>query len=694
MNRDVLSIISPVEQVVAICPKTTVANLSESSTVVVNGRSVLIGDYLARYPASEFVHTDSELARAERLRESIDRTTSLDFCLILLDSDYSLELKKKVAAELDELLSNRSNLDYVLDILLSQSLPKNIDLQSLKKSIQSVGKVSGLLDLLDEATDRVDFALQAWSSVCFHPMVKKQDLDVLRGRFIASGIWRRAVVDLWSQSLVEENEGELILSSSSIIDPRIVKAFLSDFKSHLPTGTASRPNEVPIVESVSDQGFVDQFHERRTPVARFNANAEQDRAVREVEAIARLFTDGKDEQAYEYLESLIDRQSSQLNHSYLVKSLCNIATQCVTGGRSDAASECLRRAAEYHNGVDARLFVQMGNLFKELRRFEEATNCFRRAMTLASGRNAHELIMREFARLKASQGNYREALDVLDQLSDAALSPETQTSRATILRKMGLWRSARKIYEAVWSQYETHQSFAGLAEVNRQTGRWNKAIRKYDWILNTLDVDERSRKIYLLAQSSLYKVSGNFPESKGILDSLYVKFSNDPSVELALAKVLRLQGETNRADYLFSKARDRMHFTEQLAARLYETALIPKSQDVNSRSPLKDVMPEYASLSFCDALLRKIISGHLDEIDLDSLPTSTDTYKLHSDFKSVLSYHARIALGVETNPKGDATVNRIRKRGVFELKSAVLALDRRDLTTATAMEQSMCLKIA
>jgi hypothetical protein len=153
-------------------------------------------------------------------------------------------------------------------------------------------------------------------------------------------------------------------------------------------------------------------------------------------------------------------------------------------------------------------------------------------------------------------------------------------------------------------------------------------------------------------------------------------------------------GDLKQSDYFFRQSHERLNQTERLATRLYETALLSKGDFSNVDLPSEATMPEFVSLTFCDNILRKIIASRVDEVDLAHWPKTVDAYKLHSDFKSVLGYHVRLALGTRPNPKGDQVLNRLRKRGLLELKTAVRALDNNDFDSAIAMEQQMCLKIA
>jgi tetratricopeptide (TPR) repeat protein len=424
---------------------------------------------------------------------------------------------------------------------------------------------------------------------------------------------------------------------------------------------------------------------------------EQQRAVAEVDKIAELFLEDRDETAVQYRNELVERQANHSDHSHLVKSLCHIASKCSDGGRNDAAFECLNVALQYENGVDSRLFVQLGNLFKDLRRFENATECFRNALRSADSSSDRDLINRELARLLVARGEYPEALRAFRELSDIDVAPESRTSLATLHRKMGHFADARRIYNDVWSNYRSHQAFSGLAEVNRQSGRIDKAIRKYRFLLQRPEIESRSRKVYTMALSSLLCTSGSLDAAENVLQPLLQTHRNDASVQLAMAKIFRLRGDLKQADTLYESARFRIEETERWASQLYETARMAvctanEIRTVEQPGPCVS-LPEYQTLSECNSLLRRILRRDWDGYQPPAAP-STGPFKIHSDFSSVLRYHTKLLIGGPFSLIDQHRVNRIRRRGLVPLRAAVRALDSSDFDAAIQYECEMCLKAA
>lgn len=696
MRQNSLGAVSPRDQRIAAFTHVGSATSLEQPTVMLDGRTVTAGDYLARFPATEFVTYTHKDDLASALGTARDRSCTLDFCIMLFDPDLSLRLKQRAAEELDELLSSDVNRTYALDILLSNPLPKDTDFESAKAATDKSGEAYRVICLLEESRERAEFVFTAWLSVRKHPVIAQIGEQHVRGKLILSGVFRRAATELTTKSRMQEHGGALALDTQQHLDARIVNAFLNQYKTKLPEGvpTAGSRDEVlrePLAEAKYEG--IQQAVRIELRSVRGNSTAKQERAVGEVETIARLYQEGKDQNARKYRDELIARQSTENDHSHLVKSLCNIASKCTIGGRYDAAAECLTDAVRYDKGVDSRLFVQLSNLFKDLQKFEEATDCLHKAERLAKDTSERDLINRELARLLVAKGEYREALEAFRRLSDITSAAKSRTSMATLLRKMGDLSASRSIFEEIWHEHKTYQSFAGLAEVNRQTGRLDKAIKKYSWLLTEMEIDDRSSKVYRMSQSSLCRAIGNLDASRLILEQLQSDYKLDASIQLEMAKVLRLIGDSVRSEEFYRSSFSRLHETDQLAAQLYQTALMTREAAATSQNVPVVVLPEFQTLSHCNVVLRRIIEGNLDALRDIPAPV-VNPFRIHADFDAVLRYHCDILLGKDVSPVGDVRVNRIRKRGLADLKMTVRALDRRDFDSALHFEQRMCLSVA
>ena len=699
MTRTMIGMISPRDGRAAVVDPASTSDGRPS--VEVNGQTIDLSDYLARFPTTGFAKVDDQEQLQQQLEIATEQSHTLDFTLMLLDAELSRDLRRDIAGELDCLLKSHRNREYVLDVVLGHPVTDVSLLHAAAGVARGFQQTSELIAMIADCQERVRHALNAWLAIREDPLVRQTGEARVHGGLLRTGLWRRLVCDCVTQADVDRTKGELAVSARDEIDARIVQRFADAYSHELPQGDhpAARPTGKRRVSSNGEAGedfSADEVGVSGTGLTTARpSHVLRERAKREVEKIAELFVKGSDHQARKFLDQLVSRQAQENDHSHLVKSLCNVASRCTDGGRHEIALSCLREAVKYRNGVDFPLYMQMSNLFKELRQFERATECLNRAHEHAKTREDVDSLHREFSRLLTEQGRYERALKSFEQLSDIDTSPHSRTSMARVLRKLGRLTEARKIYESVWTSVQGYyQAFAGLAEVNRQTGRLGKAISKYHFLIRQVDIEDRQSKVYRSALSSLYRASGNFEESRSILEALLRQFPHDAELKLSLAKVLRLLGEADEADELYQWSFGKLRETEKLAAILYETAIVGDRGDVNP-TPSEDlaVLPEFGELATCNSMLRYILAGDPNKA-LNKETPRIRAYRQHADFCAVLRYHARRMIDAGCDPKSDVAVNRLRKRGYREMRRAVRAIDCGELNRAFECERRICLAIA
>lgn len=229
-------LISPRDNRTAVIENPGSANTHTQATVMLDGHVVNLGDYLARFPATEFVAADSVDDAAAALTAATDRSYTIDFLLMLFDRELSTSLKRRAADELDELLECEANRNYVLDIVLSQPLPNDTDFNAAKLLGRKNGATQQLVGVLQATRQRAEFAFHAWLAIRKHPMVTQFGSQLVRAKLIQSGTIRKVVMEVTTRQLADKLRGSVAMAAQSHLDGRIVVAFLSEYQSLLPEG--------------------------------------------------------------------------------------------------------------------------------------------------------------------------------------------------------------------------------------------------------------------------------------------------------------------------------------------------------------------------------------------------------------------------------------------------------------------------
>jgi len=415
-----------------------------------------------------------------------------------------------------------------------------------------------------------------------------------------------------------------------------------------------------------------------------------------------LFAEGKDLQAQQYLDELIDRQTTNArDRSYAVISLCNIANRCSTAGRRDVGFACLTRAVELPHGLDAILYLQIGNEFRSIREFDKAIACYEKAKAIDDGSKA-DSIRDEIIRVSVAKGEYERALEQYLTIDEFNFLPSTHTSLGTLYRKMGSLADARQCY---WKVIKGHHDFnhvakIGLAETAKQSGNLRQAFRLYNDVLRTENIailDQGAHRVYELGRGHLYRLTGQFEKAVIAMNGLLSQFPLDHEIHFQLAKNYSLMGKDALADVHIKQAS--APDLSGIAAELYAIAMhgvsisICPSMKDSSKIRIADYMPEDRGLASCKLALASIVSSDFESA-VNILRNAHYVDKLHQDFGTVLSFHALKQLNSNFDYRRVQAIGRIAKRGYRPLRESVIAIAEGNYDVAIKKERRLCLLVA
>ena len=661
------------------------------------GRTIPVCNYISRFPDTTAVRVSDPQEALQYLSDHQDRSLALDFALLLLDREVSVETRLKIAHELDELLSAKDCIEYVLDIVLAQPLPDSADCRGAEEIANSFIRVRSFVRSVLHSQTRVAAAYAAWLEMRGNPIVARVGATDVYGALIRFGVFRRLVLEGTTRASVNSIKASIIMNAglTRFCDARILVEIIGKYASTLPEGCGV---ERPVAASSGRQSpFQEPSRVRDHLKPRLNPTSDSRRASAEsqVVRIADLFGQGSDSAAEQFLTELIQLQgANRADHPHLVKSLCNIASRTLVRGRRDVAIRCLTEASKYPEGYDAKMYLQIGNLLRTLNQCDHALDCYDKAAVFDRGEMA-DAISLERIRTLVAKGQYVDAERQYRQLPELQYRPDALCSLGTLYRRMGNVRDARREYERVLElDPSSHAARAGLAEANKQTGRHDKAIKRYTAILDECrDLDEACAKIYRSALAFLYRLTHRYERAQCLLAELHAEFPRDGEIHLQLAKLYMLAGDRDRAREHVRQAHGPE--TDSVAARLYFAAIGEPPRDFRRpENPFADVdLPENQGLVNCERALRAI-EDHSYELAKRLAQGACYVDRLHADFGAVLEYHAQKRLDRYFSYKSNQVLCRIAKRGYAELRQSVRAIATDDYATAEESERRFCLLVA
>jgi tetratricopeptide (TPR) repeat protein len=692
---------SPSTLTAFISPRDRVAGVVAGSQVAISAtpdsrrpaQDMPVSAYLARYPDTEVLDIPSPEVLADELSRRSARCHALDFTLMLFDSELSVSLRRDCAKHLSDLLAVESAWNYVLDVLLARPLPKAADIQGARQASEGAGKGAMIVEVIVECQERVRMACDAWLQLRDDELVRRAGPDRLFGMLIHRGALREMIVGAPTQAECKGVAGRIALRLHDVVDGKVLTKWINAYKKQLPVGisssSASSQREASAAES--------RLHDRTAARSGRPPQVEnQHQAETQVEKISDLFRVGKDDVANQFLRELIASQTGGgQDRQYVVKSLCNIATKCNAYGRRDCAIECLTKAVEFPEGTDAMLYLQMGNQFRNAEQYDEAIECYSKAEELDETK-IDDRLRKSKLQMMVQQGRYEEAIQDYTRLPYLKEDPDALQGLGTVYRKIGDVRNAFDHYQqavraAGKKKMVCHAAHAGWAETNKQTGRYDKAIRRYLSIFKDhADLDAGSRRVYESSLAYLYRITGNLSEAMRRLEQLHASFPKDPGIQFQLAKCHWLDGNIAKASDLFNSAASRN--LDDLLVRLYRTAISDPQGISNGSTHTGElgVVPEQRELARCNVAIQYLANNAFEEATAE-LEGISYVDRLNADLGIILNAHALVGMQKPFSFRSNNDFCRIKKRGHPVLKAAAEAILDHQLDEVIRLERRMLL---
>lgn len=429
------------------------------------------------------------------------------------------------------------------------------------------------------------------------------------------------------------------------------------------------------------------------------------RAEKQILAIAKAVSEGRDTKAEKFLRELIQEQTSVSGgESYAVKSLCNIAQHCADMFRTDFEIICLDKALEL-KPFDAWALIQRGDHLKRVGKYEEALKVLDQA--LHSGES--DVAISSIADVYSEQGEHEEAIRIYETIPNWSNKSAVLTAIADNLRRMGSMDESKAAYTGLIRRaqqglpgYDTCESRAqaGLAEIAKRQGRFDDALRIYQEILRQELADDRDKLFYRLGLCNVLKLMEKFDEAYSIVGNVIGEYPFAMEARFIRGSILGLIGRENEGLKDLPESTGsrswrewlRRYYRGLLLFRLerYEDAkenLVEELNKAIASEEEKSLLRMAAALWFLRENETVEADGILSEI--------RDLHDSHIQYLSlVLKLHSA------TQKEDTATINSLKRKidGLqivdASLDKAVEALDGRKFAVAFICETDALLKLA
>jgi len=442
-----------------------------------------------------------------------NRSAALARCLLL---GLSASLAGQVLAEIEEILQGRARSPMLINMLLVAPLRKPRDAANLASAALSSGFAA--TGHVFEAVHDLQPALRRFSDLWLDlPFDSFDGLDCSRQQLWIKLVRSGTLLGLLGAAnassfkadwfrLLEELPPPIRQPANKLGEAVAERLFPATRKS-LP--------DLAHVKTSDDAWERDEDIERNRPHRERGGSESglerRDRALRQVNAIARAIAEGRDSFAHKALAELIESQKRDAEHA--VMSLCNIAQDCAKMFRPDFEGDCLEAALSLDRG-DSWTLNQYGDFLKRLGKYEESREVLAQAAAAARKPTDYIVAQSTVAGVFAQEGRFEEAINTYESISQWPDIVEVRTAIADIWRRRGDLDQAEAKYNEILQAWPNEtRPLAGMAEIAKRRGSLGKALEIYDGLLAGGHVDKQSQIVYKLARCHILKLQGRLREA-------------------------------------------------------------------------------------------------------------------------------------------------------------------------------------
>ncbi len=610
-------------------------------------------------------------------------------------------LEKRVLEHVEEILGSRVSSERVLGRLLVAPLADQYSPVGVAQSALSYG-CSAVASILNEMAD-------------LQPLLRRLTdlwLSLVETAFSNFSESREVI---WA-TLVEKGKVKVLLRAGS------AREFLAAW--NLLVFDFSTPNSRSGIQTIggelSRQLFPKKGQELSVPVGsaeetepvspdrpeRTTGDREVfERVKKQIDAIAKAISEGRDARARRFLDELIREQTScSGGETHAVKSLCNIAQRCADMFRMDFEAVCLEKAREL-DALDGWTLIQYGDHLKRVGNYEEALKVFARAEQLGQSDVAKSSI----ADVYSQQGEYEKAISAYKAIPDWSAKAAVRTALADNLRRMGYTDESEATYMELIDLAEggvtefaqgVARAQAGLAEIAKSQGRLEDASGIYRRIIGREDVGYRDRIFYRLGLCNVLKLMEEFKEAYAVADEIIQEYPFAMQARFVRGSILGLIGQELEGLKDLPESSGGRSWQEWVRHYYRGLLLFKLRRYEDAKKDLVEELPRAIAAGEEKAILRMAAAlcflreGRILEVDgiLSEIP---DLHDCHAQYLSLV-----LKLHLATRRKDLVTMNSLRKRiggiGVKDakLEKAVAALATGNFTLALTCETDALLKLA
>lgn len=496
----------------------------------------------------------------QRFFAEVRTDESLRLTLILLDDFESVELRLEAARELAQTIAGKDTRDRVENILCTDPLPKNANIDHALQLAKDFSELVVFLSRIRSNQPHIRRIREEWEAL---PNEVFKDPRA-RMQFFADATKKgvfRTLVNAASQDISTMSGAimdSLILLKDLPNSRSIVTQWTKSLKGH-PLDIGRLVETIAVEERLADKTSPKQGIQPPDGYGAYqNVLAQQD-------AIRAQLRAGNIRLARRYMDELMAVQRESGGAEFAAMTLCKLAQEANSCGQYSLQLEWAKTATEIRP-EDPVAYGHLADAYMFLNRFDDALIALKRIEEFGDRRFAETVS----AGILRSQGRLDEALVAFDILKDKFGRDPNNTfawnGYAEVLRDMWHFDRSLAAYEETIAIYPGNAiTQCGRAAVLSELGRLAEAEAAYDEVIQ----GDCNEVVAFIGKASVLKKAGNLEKALAILEQTNDKTPN--AIAMAgKANILRLMRRFDDALQILNDAQRRFPYEPSLIGETAE----------------------------------------------------------------------------------------------------------------------------
>jgi tetratricopeptide (TPR) repeat protein len=486
------------------------------------------------------------------------KSRALRLLLIMLDESETDESIGLAAECLWEMLIDIEVFTYIENILYSNKLAANTDLERAKQVSQSNNKLIELLIEVDKSQSIIQNYRQHWDSIPISLFSDVGERKYFLKTLIESGAFKNFIKAGEDRNKFSMAHIQCLTDVRSFTNSRkIIDEWLSDLK--------IRKKILPSFSQIEDEHDVleepNGIHKRKARISPHEAFLN---VVKQKQAIYPLLKQGDWKRTRKYVEDLIKCQLKNSDPEHIAKSLCDLAQHAKEVHNYSLQLELANRATQIAPD-DSWAHATVADAYICLSQYQLAAKWLDSSEILGQV----EYAQTGYARILIKQERYVEAISALKKLLfDFPNSSIIYNTYAEVWKDVGCIEDSLAVYEEAITKFPNDETcLCGKASTLKNIGRLEEASAIYEYVIKTFGLSEYAGSDI----ADIYRLKGQFDEATIAYDKVIKKYPNLAFPKCGKANIFKLKEQYQDALHEFEAISKEFPYDIQPAEGIAET---------------------------------------------------------------------------------------------------------------------------